>query len=509
VAGIRQLAIRGAGVTVLSGGIGLGLQMISTIVLARLLTAADFGLVTMVTTFSLLLMNFGLNGFTEAVIQRKDLDYGLASNLFWISTGGGFVLTFAFAAAGSLLARFYHEPLVAHVTAGVSLTILFTSIQVMHLALLKRAMCFSQVSANDVISRTVSIAVSILLAWRGFGYWSLVAGIVAQPLTACLGAWSLCHWLPGLPRRVPGTRATIRFAMHVYGRFSFNYFSRNTDNILVGWRFNAQPLGFYKKAYDLFALPSGLLVASLTAVAIPALSRLKDDRDQYQRYFLRALSAVAFVGMGLAGELTLSGKYIIRALLGPAWEPSGRIFTFFGPGIGIMLLYGTTDWIHLSLGRPDRWLRWSIIEYALTALLFVLGLHWGPAGVAMAWTASFWLLTIPAFFYAGAPMELRIAPVIRAVWKYIMAALLATLCSTIALLQIPSLPSISTTSAVMAQIALISILFGSLYLACVILLHRGMVPLHEHAHLFWEMIPWKSSSKCAGTAPAAAHATRT
>src|SRR5687767_13527711 len=88
-AGLRRLAIRGAGVTVLSQGVGFGIQLSATIVLARLLTPADFGLVTMVSTFSLLLVNFGLNGFTEAIQQREELDHTLASNLFWINVGMG------------------------------------------------------------------------------------------------------------------------------------------------------------------------------------------------------------------------------------------------------------------------------------------------------------------------------------------------------------------------------------------------------------------------------------
>src|SRR5206468_11003160 len=81
--GLRRLAVRGAGVTVLSQSLGFAIQMIATVILARLLTPADFGLVIMVTTFSLLLMNFGLNGFTEAVLQREAIDHALASHLFW------------------------------------------------------------------------------------------------------------------------------------------------------------------------------------------------------------------------------------------------------------------------------------------------------------------------------------------------------------------------------------------------------------------------------------------
>src|SRR5580700_8763831 len=100
--------------------------MIATIVLARLLTPSDFGLVAMVTTFSLLLVNFGLNGFTEAVLQREEMDEDLASTLFWINLGAGVLLTLGFAAAGSLLARFYGDPRVAHVAIGISATILIS-----------------------------------------------------------------------------------------------------------------------------------------------------------------------------------------------------------------------------------------------------------------------------------------------------------------------------------------------------------------------------------------------
>src|ERR1035441_4598677 len=137
---LRQLAVRGAGITLLSSGMALALQVVSTVVLARLLVPKDFGLVTMVTTFSLLLANFGFNGLTEAIVQREDIDHSLASTLFWINLVIGVLLTVGFAAAGSLLARFYHDAPVREVAVGISLTIFFTSVSVVHLALLKVCM---------------------------------------------------------------------------------------------------------------------------------------------------------------------------------------------------------------------------------------------------------------------------------------------------------------------------------------------------------------------------------
>jgi O-antigen/teichoic acid export membrane protein len=185
------LVVRGAGATVFSSGVGLAIQIAGTMVLARLLTPRDFGLVGLVTTFSLLLVNFGLNGFTEAVLQREEIDHFLISNLFWINAGVGLLLTAGFAAAGSLLARVYRDPLVERVSIGLSLTILLTSVSVLHLALLKRAMRFPAVSANELVARVISLAVSLLMAWTGWSYWALVGGAVALPVAQSAGAWYL------------------------------------------------------------------------------------------------------------------------------------------------------------------------------------------------------------------------------------------------------------------------------------------------------------------------------
>src|SRR5262249_11009095 len=92
----RGDAVRNAGVTVFASAAGLAIQVIGTVLLARLVTPQDFGVVTMVTTFSLLLMNFGLNGFTEAILQREQINHNLISNLFWVNAAVGAALTVGF-----------------------------------------------------------------------------------------------------------------------------------------------------------------------------------------------------------------------------------------------------------------------------------------------------------------------------------------------------------------------------------------------------------------------------
>ncbi len=486
---LDRLAIRGAGITVFLGGVGLAIQVIATVILARLVTPRDFGLVAMVTTFSLLLTNFGLNGFTEAVLQREEIDDALASNLFWINLASGFLLTAGFAAAGSVLARIYKDPFVTVIAIGISPAIFFTSASVIHLALLKRGMHFYAVSANDVLARAISVTLSILLGWGGYGHWALVAAVVMQPLAGSIGAWFLCRWIPRPPRRAAGTSSMVSFALTTYGRFTVNYFTRNVDNLLVGGYFGAALLGYYKKAYDLFALSVSQLTSPLTNVAVSALSRLNPHSIQYRDFFLRALSVMAFVGMGLSADFTLVGQDLIRLLLGPGWEPAGRIFVFFGPGIGFMILYYMHGWIHLSIGRADRWFLWGLIEAVATCLLFIMALPWGPMGIAIAWSTSFMILMIPSFWFAGKPIQFGIKPMISAVWKYVLASLLASCACARIMHALPPLGVLPGEAEFLERILTNSLLFGVLYLIAVVLLYRGCSPIYQVALLLREMAP--------------------
>jgi hypothetical protein len=212
------------------------------------------------------------------------------------------------------------------------ITIFLTSISVLHLALLKRAMRFSEVSVNDIFGRIVSVAVSILLGWSGWGYWALVGGVVAQTLSVTVGAWTLCRWMPGVPRRAEGTGSSLKYALHTYGHFGVTYFSRNTDNLLVGWRFDAQSLGYYKKAYDLFALTASQLVSSTTVVVVAALSRVQKDAAQFRRYLFGAIACNDIRRNVAIGGSHVGWKGSHSAIVGTALGAGGTDLYFFWAG---------------------------------------------------------------------------------------------------------------------------------------------------------------------------------
>lgn len=455
----------------------------------------------MVTTFSLLLRSFGLAGLTEFIMQREELTDSLASNLFWINVSVGAVLTLAFASSAPLLALFYHNRAVVQVTWGMSLTIGIGCLGYVHTGLLQRAMHFRTTAIISFAGQVLQYAVSIVLAILGWHQWALVWGSVTQTAALAVGALLFCQWIPSPPRRAPGTASGLKFATNVYAHFAFSYLTRNTDNLLVGWRFGDRALGFYKRAYDLFILPEIQLLSPLSAVVVSTLSRVNRDREQFQRYFLRTISVLALVGMGVGADLALVGGDVIRFLFGPGWEEAGRIFSLFGPGIGVMLLYNTHGWIHLSIGRPERWLRWGLLEFACTASLFLLTLRWGPSGIAFAWTASYFLLMFPGFWYAGNPVGLGIGPMLAVIWKFFAASVVSAAATFLIFRATPYFATMSGASGAFLRMGSVSMVFLGLYLGGVIALHKGLKPLNETAGLIRDFLPERRLTR---TAPATA-----
>jgi PST family polysaccharide transporter len=311
----------------------------------------------------------------------------------------------------------------------IALSFIFNALATQHLALLQRSMQFHRVAGNEMLANMITQVIAILLALWGWGYWALVARRVVPLIAMAGGAWILCRWTPGLPTRGTDVGSMLKVGMNTYGNFATNYFSRNLDKVLIGWRYGAQSLGHYERAYYLFVMPVSQLTNPLTSVAVAALSRLRNDSDKYRSYYFKGVSVLALIGMPLSATLTLTGKDLLLLLLGPQWTEAGEVFTVFGPAIGITLIYATNGWLHLSLGRADRWFRWGIIELIVCAISFAAGLPFGAIGVAIAYTASFYALIGPGLWYAGKPANITFSDVVSAIWKYFVSALVSGILS--------------------------------------------------------------------------------
>ncbi len=474
---LRSRAIRAGGFTYLAGLANYVLQIGATVLLARLLTPEDFGLISMVTSLTGILLMLRDIGLSDAVIQAQSLDQRQMSTLFWINAlfNSGLSLVVIFLAP--LVARFYGEPRVLSVTIVLSLTFVFYGLSDLHMALLKRSMHFWSVGTGQIVATLLSNSAAVLLAWRGYGYWALVARNVVLAVSVVAVAWIACRWRPGLPARRVGIGSFIAFGANSLGYLIMNYFTRNLDKTLVGRKYGAMQLGYYDKAFGLFTIPVSQLTTSLHHVAVSTLGKLRGEPEEYRRYYLSALAAIAFLGMPVCAFLSAMSRDIIVVLLGPKWIAAAPLFFLFTLSGGVHIVYSTHEWLHVSLGRADRWFRWGIIALTVTVTGYAAALFISTKAVAAAYALSIFVLVGPCLEYAGRPIGLHFRDVVACVWKYFVAAALAGVLSRVLLDRLAAQESPGL------RVFIAFFVFALVYLSSVVALFRSTQPVTRFVSL--------------------------
>ena len=419
--GLKRKAVKGAGVNVATNFFMFLFQTTGVVVLGRLLTPKDFGLVAMVTAFSLWFMNFGVNGFTEYIIQKKNLNNNEVNSIFWLHISISSFLAIIFTLFGFFLVYFYEEPKLWRIAMAMSTSFILMALCTTHITLLKREMKFSSTATVSLLAVILSVIFSITAAIVGMSYWAIVVRQLTVPLVSVIGAWILCRWRPGYPKISDAFHA-FKFAIQVYSNFSINYLTRNIDKVLLGKFHGSAVLGNYDRSYYLSMFPVVQLITPLHSVAQATLSRLRDDKERFTNYYIKAVSMVSFLGTAAALVLTLSAHDIIELLLGPEWKDAGPVVMAFGPGVAAMLIYGTYSWLHLSLGTPDRWLKWNLFAAAFTVAAFSVAAPYGAVAMALAYSGSAYVLVVPALWYGGRPIRLSIKSVTSSLWSNFASA---------------------------------------------------------------------------------------
>lgn len=432
---------RGGAVVLGSQGVKFIINMVTTIVLARLLTPQDYGLIGMVMVVIGFVSLFKNLGLSAATMQREEINHQQVSTLFWINLVVSFGLMLMTAALAPLIARFYHEPRLTWITVALASGFLFSGLVVQHEALLKRQMRFVPLAIAEIVSIVIAIAVAIFLAWRGAGYWALVANQIILGVVYALIIWIVCRWRPGPPMRNSGVRSMLAFGGNLTGFGFFNYFSRTLDNLLIGRVWGVQQLGLYAKAYQLLLLPIDQLSSPLDGVAVPALSRLLNEPERYRQAYLRMLEKVAMISMPGVALMIGTSDWLVRLMLGAQWIEAGRIFALLGIVGLVEPVANTMGWLLVSQGRARHLLRWGMIDGTIAIVSIVAGLPWGAIGVAASYAiVGLCVRKQLLFWFTGRSGAVRTSDIYRAIAPSACAAagVLAALFVFRRLVEIPS-----------------------------------------------------------------------
>lgn len=386
--GLGTSASRGAAVTLVGQGARIALLLTGVVVLARLLSPHDYGLLAMVmavTGVAEILRDFGLG---SAAVQARTLSRGQRGNLFWLSTAIGVVLGLLVLATSPLLATFYGEPRLQGVAAALSVTFVLNGVMTQYKADLQRRLRFGWLTGLELAGQVVGLGTAVALAAGGAGYQALVAQQVVQLAAQLVLLLLVCRWLPGRWARDEPVRPFVSFGANLVGGQVLAYASNNVDSVVIGSTLGPGPLGLYNRAFQLLVLPLYQINAPVTRVALPVLARLVDDPPRYRHYLLTGQTAMLNLVSAILAFAAAQAPAVVLVALGPRWLETAGLFQVLAiAGFFTMAGYACY-WVYLSQGLTRQHLRLSLVTRPLQIALIVGGSHWGLYGVAWAYAAA-------------------------------------------------------------------------------------------------------------------------
>lgn len=359
------------------------LQIVVVMVLARLLTPADFGVVgaaLIVVGFSELLSQLGIG---QAIVQRSNLELRHIRTGFISSLFSGMLLTAFIFLTAPVIAGFFRMEEFASVLRVMSLVFLLQGFSVVSKSLLQRELKFRCIAQIQVVSYALGYGiVGVCLALLKFGVWALVIAHLSQAALRCV----ILLVVQPHPKSPQFDRDAFNELIYFGSGFTaariFNYIALQGDNIVVGRWLGPIALGLYGRAYQLMVLPVTLLGQTLDRVLFPAMAKVQREQERLTNAYRRGVALIALFILPMSVGMIVLAPEFIHALLGPSW--TGAIAPFRILTIG--MLFRTNYKISHSLARatgavyPNAWRQ--AIYAAFVVVGAWIGKHWGISGVA-------------------------------------------------------------------------------------------------------------------------------
>ena len=428
-ANLNQRSFQAGLIAVAAQPIKLVIGIGGTVVLARLLVPADFGLLAMVQPLLGVVDSLSNLGLETATVQRQNFNPEQASAIFWLSLKINALVIGGMMLAAPLIAWFYGQPELTHIVLCLAIGSASLCLSFQHLSLLKRQMRFELLTTIEVSALLVSTATAIATAWLGLGYWALILQLITLQVIKGAAYWIFCDWRP--QRTVKSShfkkdlRPTLSYGIHLTGFRCISRVGMKMDRVLLGYFGGANALGLYSMAYQWAYFPFWQIYYPLFDVAVSTFSRSLSNPERYRIYCQRGLLLIFAVCMPALGYLFVTAQEVTLLMLGEQWLEVIPIFRVLILAVFVGSIYRVTKWIYVSAGQTQRQFRWSLIHTPIMIIAVVIGVQWGALGVAIGYTVGMFLLSYPSAVYCVRESPITLNDFLSSVWRPAIASILS------------------------------------------------------------------------------------
>jgi O-antigen/teichoic acid export membrane protein len=371
------------------------------LILARLLTPADFGLAAMAMVIAGLVIAFSDLGLGAALIQRTTITERDRSTVFWTGLAFGAVLTVGGILLSGPISSFYGEPAVQGLMAVLSLSFVISALGATQRSLLLREMDFRRIELSFIASLVVGGIVSVFGALAGWGAWALVAQQLVTVSGVAALLWLLCTWRPKLTFSRASARSLGGYGVDVLGTRLAYRTQESALPLIVGHALGPTPLGIFTIAYTVILVPLTRLAIPIGEVLLPAFSRIQHDREQMSGYWVRAITVLAGICAPAMLGLVIVAPEFVAVVLGNQWSEAVPVIQILA-WVGLLQALGAwNSTVLMGLGQTRTMLRVTLLLLVLYVTSFVVGVQWGLIGVSITYAIAetvlggfyFWVVT--------------------------------------------------------------------------------------------------------------------
>lgn len=465
---IGTRAIKGAKWVTLSSGVSKCFQLIVTIVLARLLTPQDFGLIALASIAISVITLFQNLGMTHALIQRRDRTEEAANIVFFTGLLLGITLyTFLFFFAPSI-ATFFENEKVTPVLRVMSLSFIILSFGSVQNALLTKELYFKRLFYLNIATTIVSGLISILLAFYDFGVWSLVYGSLSGSFINIIIFWIIHPWRPAWEYDLKLARKMIGFGGIVSLHELIVWANYNIDNLIVGKWLGTATLGIYQVGTNIAKWPSANITGSLTNVIYPTFSILQEDLEELKRICLKVLKHISLITFPVGIGIAVTAPQLVPVLLGEKWIAAIPVIQILSV-TGILASVGRViPQLCRAIGRPDIFFKFAFVRLIIGIPVYLLAIQFGLITLCLS-QLMLSSIFVPVNFYIGTKvLKVKFNQIIEPLRLSVLCGLATGIISFVLMNALVSVKVVSDVAA----LALILAFFVLLYVNFIYFINR-------------------------------------
>lgn len=397
--------------------------VVTSVILARLLAPADFGLVAMAAVFVRCVELVRDMGTGAGIVQADRPSDRLLSSVFWLNLGLGAVASGLLFLVAPWAAVLFREPRLSVILRVLSVSPFAAALSVVHTSLLVRELRFRRLAVAELAGVLFGGVAGVILALRGYAVWSLVWQSICGVLLASVGIWLATPWRPRLTFEASSLQSIVRFSANLTGFNILNFFIRYADNLLIGRYLGAWNLGLYDLAYRIMLSPLQYVSSAFGRSLFPVYTRMRTDHRRLSSAYLKVASAIGLISFPILFGVAGIAAPFVDATFGPAWAPVAPLLLILGPLGALQAISTTVALVYQAVGRTDLLLRWGAGAGALLVASFVVGLQWGIVGVATCYAIVSYALAYPLFKIPLSLIGLPVSDLVGAVSRPLSCSL--------------------------------------------------------------------------------------